>query len=377
MEGGSDMKKYQSLEKFASKRTSRTGRKNPNVVGQELVYRIVKRGGPARSTTRYYVEGLPPHDKEKMLGALYDLWQVSEELEKAGKPYDRIVFVTPHGKFMTESFHVVEDTPEVRKHFKINPATGSIPAVGGDFGEWEPTISESEKTIVAGGTARQDMEYELLTLLPQRAILERADWPGDVKIALAGKRAYIADIDDGDLFCLVNDLRKRAKRSNPRAASMPPGAHQARKTFEGFNDYASKGAFKFKREIVVPEMVPVPGPCRWVTYKSDKWNDGTYDYIHTISSYPKVKCGMIGEDYPKRRVPAKVREAKTLSQIGLRALGFAFERDGDEFEAKLPKGTEWFWSKSGRALYLIHGKSRLVAIIWGGKLDVEPRGIVG
>jgi hypothetical protein len=86
---------------------------------------------------------------------------------------------------------------------------------------------------------------------------------------------------------------------------------------------------------------------------------------------------MAGEDYPTVKVPLAIRNATTLTQIGLRALGFAFEYDGDEHEAKVPAGTEWFWSQTARALYLIQKKRQLIAVVWGGNLNVEPRGIVG
>ncbi len=268
---------------------------NPSIVGNDIVYRVVKRD---RS---YYVEGLPddwgdddtyllyrwpdgdvdaPYDADKMESSLYDLWQTSDQLEQAVEPYDRAVFLTPHGRFMTDGVHVVKD--------------------------------------------------------------------------------------------------RRSIRDNPRIRSTrPPGVSQATKTFEDFNEYPSKGVSKFAREIVVPERMPYPGPCRWVTYRSDKWKNGTHDYIHTIASYPRVKCVMAGEDYPTVKVPLAVRNATTLTQIGLRALGFAFEYDGDECEAKVPAGTEWFWSQTARALYLIANKRKLVALVWGGDLNVEPRGIVG
>jgi hypothetical protein len=33
--------------------------------------------------------------------------------------------------------------------------------------------------------------------------------------------------------------------------------------------------------------------------------------------------------------------------------------------------------KDGKALVVVQGKRKVLALIWGGKLDVEPRGIVG
>jgi hypothetical protein len=197
------------------------------------------------------------------------------------------------------------------------------------------------------------------------------------------ERAFLStqpDLYDEETTGTWSREQTRRNPSRPRRSVRPPGVpgeSQAIKTFEGFNEYPSKGASKFAREIVIPERMPSPGPCRWVTYRSDKWNNGTHDYIHTITSYPRVKCAMAGENYETVKVPAKVRNATTLTQVGLRALGFAFEYDDDEYEASVPAGTEWFWSQTARALYLIQNKRKLIAVIWGGKLNVEPRGIVG
>lgn len=166
----------------------------------------------------------------------------------------------------------------------------------------------------------------------------------------------------------------RTPRSNP---ANPPQANAAIKTFEGFHAYDHKTVEKFKREVKVPEYMEYAGPCLWVLYRSDKWNDGTHDYIHTIESYPKVKCCYPGSGGQKIRVPAKVRDATTVALLGLRALGFAYKQDGEEYEAKVPADSEWFWSPSAKALYCIGGRSRLLSVIWGGRLDVEPRGIVG
>lgn len=169
--------------------------------------------------------------------------------------------------------------------------------------------------------------------------------------------------------------QRQRQRKNP---ADPPQLRSAVKTFEGFHQYDHKDVGQFKREIIVPERMSYAGPCLWVTYKSDKWGEGTHDYVHKIESYPKVKCCIVEDTGKTIKVPARVRDATTLSLIGLRALGFAFEdgKDG-ETEAKLPRSAEWFWSPSAKALYCIENRSTLAAVIWGGKLDVEPRGIVG
>lgn len=114
-------------------------RENPNLIGKDLVYRVVMKDDwyddelGKRTGGHYYIEGLPlsdlypddefmlmsysewgepdtPNSKEKMHSALYDAWQVSDalprELKNSGA--ERIVFITPFGRFATDSFHVVE-----------------------------------------------------------------------------------------------------------------------------------------------------------------------------------------------------------------------------------------------------------------------------
>lgn len=168
--------------------------------------------------------------------------------------------------------------------------------------------------------------------------------------------------------------RRRQARDNP---DKPPDFEAARSTFEGFHAFDMRSWGKFSQEIVVPKRMALAGPCVYVTYRSDKWSDGTHEYIHKITSYPKVQVALAEEDTGRTvAVPARVRNAVTLSLIG-GALGFAVETDDGEVEGAFPANTEWYWSPTGKALYAIATKSRLLAVAWGGKLDVEPRGIVG
>ena len=145
-----------------------------------------------------------------------------------------------------------------------------------------------------------------------------------------------------------------------------------------FEDFHARDAKKFgELGCEVPQSMRLLGACRWVTYRSDKWNDGTHDYIHKIESFPRVRVAVPGRGGDRVSMPAKVRETQVLTQIGLSALGFAYGDDGDETEASLPRGAQWFWSERGRALLAIQSKKKLLAVVWGGALQIEPRGIVG
>ena len=158
-------------------------------------------------------------------------------------------------------------------------------------------------------------------------------------------------------------------------SNLPRGERAARKTFEGFHSRAAKNVTAFPASVKIPSEISVEGPCIWVTYRSDKWGKGTYEYIHEIDSYPKVKLGVVGGEGPIRRVPQRIQNVTTLSRIGA-CIGWAFADGDEELEAKV-SGCEWFWAPAGKALIAIQNKRKVIAIIWGGELDVEDRGIVG
>jgi hypothetical protein len=174
-------------------------------------------------------------------------------------------------------------------------------------------------------------------------------------------------------------------RQKPRGRLNPaPDAEvkAAIKSYEGFHLRDHRQVKKFGNNgAKVPATLKFAGPCKWVTYRSDKWDDGTHDYVHDIDSFPNVKCAvpdsMAPEGCPDIKVPARVQDAEVVAAIGLKALGFAIvDADGEEWEAKLGGKARWYWSPSAKALYCIDG-TKLQCVIWGGKLNVEPRGIVG
>jgi len=158
-------------------------------------------------------------------------------------------------------------------------------------------------------------------------------------------------------------------------------------SFESFHDYPYRNIGELGLRAI-PEVVYVAGACRWVTYRSNKWNDGTHEYIHEIDSHPRVVLAYakpmeleVGDDRivetARRRLPARVRaDNQVLSRIG-KCLGWAFTIDDDQFEADAPSKTDWWWSPSGKALFAIEDMRTLHVVVWGGRLDVEDRGIVG
>lgn len=168
------------------------------------------------------------------------------------------------------------------------------------------------------------------------------------------------------------------KRNNPSNSvnALPPGFRRAVRLFEDFHQYEPKDARPLPASVVVPEFVELVGACTYVTYRSDKWNDGTHDYVHDIESFPRVKVGKVsrGGTY---RLPARISDAATLVALNKRALGFGYEEQSGELVDATARNCQWFWHPGGKALLLIQDRKRLKVVIWGGKLDWKPQGLVG
>jgi hypothetical protein len=140
---------------------------------------------------------------------------------------------------------------------------------------------------------------------------------------------------------------------------------------------------EFHRDLAVPRTVVCVGEAVDVLYRSDKLNpttgedEGWIDYVHDHSSGVMIyRCDRRAQG-TEVEVPDWIRNERALYWLG-DCLGFAFRGpDGKRVEAKgtnpLP---ELYAIESGRALMVIQGKRTVLALIWGGSLGVEARGIV-
>ena len=173
---------------------------------------------------------------------------------------------------------------------------------------------------------------------------------------------------------------RKPSRENPIAGEMPSHLRAAVKTVERFHLRKHRGIDA--DPFAVPDEMAYAGPCLEVTYRSDKWDDGSHDYVHHIESYPHVNCvellkGHEPPDLYRMKIPASIRNAVSVGRIGLQAHSYAFEQaNGTRRTVRLPRGTRWYWAPAPKALYAVKG-AKVLAIIFGGALDVEPRGIVG
>ena len=185
--------------------------------------------------------------------------------------------------------------------------------------------------------------------------------------------------------------------------------------FREFHRKEPRKIGEFHRDFVIPERVRLLGVAKFVLYRSDKVDPETLEqpkhplnYIHEHDAGVKVyvpatskvakRYGYTDElEIPRhgarpgiiqRIIRAGFDDASIcaggsqdieveLVRLGL-CLGFGFEDDNGEHEAQATSPLpELYCSTTGRTLLVVQSKRELVALIHGGALGVEARGIVG
>lgn len=152
--------------------------------------------------------------------------------------------------------------------------------------------------------------------------------------------------------------------------------------YEDFHKYRPKEVGRFPNSFKIPRFAEFVGPALYVLYRSEKYDPITYqppdapiDYIHEHKAGVKVYwC----EQHGSSKVPSFICKADNLVSLG-GCLGFGYiDENNDEIEATCdPDEVELYSAPSGKGLLVVENKREVVAMIWGGKLRVEPRGIVG
>lgn len=160
--------------------------------------------------------------------------------------------------------------------------------------------------------------------------------------------------------------------------------------YEDFHRYPPRKIGEFSSSFKIPNVVYKQGKAINVLYRSLKTDPETFkrprkpvDYIHDHDS-EGVTTYLVGDDGEPTDVPDWIRDAPALAYLG-DCLGFAFEDpSGKKIEAQgTPPLPELYavqvrrFLKKQAALLVVQSKRTVLAIVWGGKLRVEPRGIVG
>lgn len=150
-----------------------------------------------------------------------------------------------------------------------------------------------------------------------------------------------------------------------------------------FHTHEPKRVGDFHRDLVIPDCAVLVGDAKNVLYRSDKLNpttgedEGWIDYIHEHGAGVRVYRCDREADGALRTVPQWICGAKELVWLG-DCLGYDYKDDAGKIVKA--KGTaplpELYCTPSGKALLVIQGKRRVLALIWGGRLGVIDRGIV-
>lgn len=153
--------------------------------------------------------------------------------------------------------------------------------------------------------------------------------------------------------------------------------------YREFHQLPPRKIGEFRNGFSIPRTVVMAGPAHHVMYRSDKLNpstgkdEGVIDYIHDHD--PGVHVYRTDADCPGEvcAVPAWLQRVQSLILLG-QCLGFEYSSPDGIVQAVVePPLPELYTITTGRALLVIQNKRSIKAIMWGGKLGVEARGIVG
>lgn len=125
----------------------------------------------------------------------------------------------------------------------------------------------------------------------------------------------------------------------------------------------------------LPSKVLYVGDASYTNYRSKKWTGKMEYYTHDHEAGVHVHLASAAGD---TALPKFISTAKTLVYMG-DCIGLGYIDDqGDLLEATISQPFPGlFCTPDGKSLLVVESHSKLLAIIWGGYLDVTARGIVG
>jgi hypothetical protein len=162
---------------------------------------------------------------------------------------------------------------------------------------------------------------------------------------------------------------------------------KAEKLYDIFHQFEPDKVGEFRRGFQIPREAFYVGEAKTMYYASDKLNPTTGEDEGWIQYYHPHEGGvrMYLADDPGhgihgqwRKIPKWIWGVDALTRLG-DCEGFDYE----DFDGQLRKleGVdplpEWYAIPSGKALLVVQSKSKVLAVLWGGSLNVEWRGVVG
>lgn len=156
---------------------------------------------------------------------------------------------------------------------------------------------------------------------------------------------------------------------------------KAEKLYSDFHKYDPECIEELPGEFVLPTKCTFLGPALYVLYQSSKKDPITYEIPNAPQNYIHEHKAGVGAYVPNaghKKVPKYIHGCTHLVYLG-KSLGFGYI-DKNESEVIIkhdPRKTELYAIPSGKALLIADRRTSVSALIWGGSLNVEPRGIVG
>lgn len=171
-------------------------------------------------------------------------------------------------------------------------------------------------------------------------------------------------------------------RENP----MPKPPTRAIAAFRRFHSRDWRGEGDFHADFDIPAQMTCAGHMLDTAYESDKLNPSTGEdegwiaYNHKHDKNVMIAVPTRRSDQHMVAVPDWIRRETELVWLGT-CLELKYQELETGRTAMLegtnPKPDIFFTPKAGRAaLLVVQSKRRLMAIIWGGKMQVQRRGIV-
>ena len=165
---------------------------------------------------------------------------------------------------------------------------------------------------------------------------------------------------------------------------MTAALRKAERLFETFHQYDPIAVGDFGKGFKIPREANYVGEAKTMFYTSDKLNpetsedEGWINYFHEHEGGVRMYVLDEKREGEWRRVPKWIHATKALVRLG-DCDGFEYvDFDGGTVEAKSTgRKPEWYTTPSGKALLVIQDKRSVLAIAWGGSLNVEWRGVVG
>lgn len=154
--------------------------------------------------------------------------------------------------------------------------------------------------------------------------------------------------------------------------------------YRQFHSFEPVDVGSFKRGFRIPRRGYLVGCGLTMFYSSDKLNpetavdEGEQRYYHEHGAGVSV-CLMSSRQGGRRvSIPSAIINARALVRLG-RCDGYDYEEPGGELvEARaVEPAPEWYCIPSGDALLVVQDRRNCLAVLWGGGLNVEARGVVG